>query len=150
MASRTSPAGPTLSRRALNRTLLARQHLLERVARPPLEVVEHVPDPGKFIAACAALVRPGGLLILSTINRTLKAYALAIVGAEYLMGWLPRGTHQWERFVTPDVLANHLGAAGCTAPTLEGLVYDPFGDQWTAGADLSVNYMAAAAKPAVR
>ena len=115
-----------------------------------LEVVEHVPDPGKFIAACAALVRPDGLLILSTINRTLKAYALAIVGAEYLMGWLPRGTHQWERFVTPDELANHLGAAGCTAPALEGLVYDPFGDQWTAGADLSVNYMAAAAKPAVR
>ena len=77
-----------------------------------LEVVEHVPDVGEFLKACAALVRPGGLLVLSTINRTLKSYALAIVAAEYVLGWLPRGTHQWDRFVTPDELKRHLEAAG--------------------------------------
>ncbi len=70
-----------------------------------LEVVEHVPDPGAFLKMCAALVRPGGLMLLSTINRTLKAYLLAIVGAEYVLRWLPVGTHQWERFVTPEELA---------------------------------------------
>ena len=70
-----------------------------------LEVVEHVPDVGAFLKTCAALVRPGGLMLLSTINRTTKAYLLAIVGAEYVLRWLPVGTHQWERFVTPEELA---------------------------------------------
>src|SRR5262245_52917144 len=73
-----------------------------------LEVVEHVPDAGAFLKTCADLVRPGGLMLLSTINRTIKAYLLAIVGAEYVLRWLPVGTHQWERFVTPDELARHL------------------------------------------
>ena len=73
-----------------------------------LEVIEHVPDPAAFVAMVAKTVRPGGLLVLSTINRTLKAYALAIVGAEYVLGWLPRGTHQWDRFVTTDEMRDHL------------------------------------------
>ena len=77
-----------------------------------LEVVEHVPDPAAFLKACAALVRPGGLMLLSTLNRTIKAYLLAIVGGEYVLRWLPVGTHQWERFITPDELARHLRAAG--------------------------------------
>jgi 2-polyprenyl-6-hydroxyphenyl methylase / 3-demethylubiquinone-9 3-methyltransferase len=111
-----------------------------------LEVVEHVPDAGAFLATCAGLVRPGGLMLLSTINRTLKAYVLAIVGAEYVLRWLPVGTHQWERFVTPDELSRHLCAAGLSAPVLQGLVYSPLEDSWSLSADTDVNYFAAAAK----
>jgi 2-polyprenyl-6-hydroxyphenyl methylase/3-demethylubiquinone-9 3-methyltransferase len=113
-----------------------------------LEVVEHVPDPRAFLKTCAALVRPGGLMLLSTINRTIKAYLLAIVGAEYVLRWLPVGTHQWERFVTPDELARHLQAAGLEAPELRGIVYSPLADAWFLSADTDVNYLAAAAKPA--
>ena len=113
-----------------------------------LEVVEHVPDVGAFLTTCAKLVRPGGLMILSTINRTLKAYALAIVGAEYILRWLPVGTHQWERFVTPDELARYAEAAGLSPATREGLVYNPLTDAWSLSQDLDVNYMASAARPA--
>jgi 2-polyprenyl-6-hydroxyphenyl methylase/3-demethylubiquinone-9 3-methyltransferase len=112
-----------------------------------LEVVEHVPDPGAFLKTCAGLVRPGGLMLLSTINRTLKAYLLAIVGAEYVLRWLPVGTHQWERFVTPDEMARHLQAAGLGAPTFQGLVYHPLDDSWSLSTDTDVNYFAASAKP---
>lgn len=112
-----------------------------------LEVVEHVPDVGAFLRLCASLVRPGGLMILSTINRTLKAYALAIIGAEYILRWLPVGTHQWDRFVTPDELARHLAAAGLETPSMRGLVYNPIADRWSLSADTDVNYMAAAARP---
>ncbi len=113
-----------------------------------LEVVEHVPDVGAFLATCAKLVRPGGLMILSTINRTLKAYALAIVGAEYVLRWLPVGTHQWERFVTPDELARYAEAAGLIPAAREGLVYNPLTDAWSLSQDLDVNYMASAVHPA--
>jgi 2-polyprenyl-6-hydroxyphenyl methylase/3-demethylubiquinone-9 3-methyltransferase len=113
-----------------------------------LEVVEHVPDVAAFVRACAGLVRPGGLMLLSTINRTMKAYFLAIVGAEYVLRWLPVGTHQWERFVTPAELARHLEAAGMGTPAIKGLVYSPFADAWSLADDSDVNYMAAAAKPA--
>lgn len=112
-----------------------------------LEVVEHVPDVAAFIAAAARLVRPGGLLILSTINRTARSYALAIVAAEYVLGWLPRGTHDWDRFVTPDELAGHIAAAGLVSPRFEGVAYDPFRDAWSLAADTSVNYMAVAVQP---
>jgi 2-polyprenyl-6-hydroxyphenyl methylase/3-demethylubiquinone-9 3-methyltransferase len=113
-----------------------------------LEVVEHVPEPGAFLAACAALVRPGGMLLLSTINRTAKAYLLAIVGAEYVLRWLPVGTHQWDRFVTPEELARHLRSAGLAPARFEGLVYNPLSDAWSLSADTDVNYLASAAKPA--
>ena len=112
-----------------------------------LEVVEHVPDAGAFLKTCASLARPGGLLVLSTINRTLKSYALAIVAAEYVLGWLPRGTHQWERFVTPDELSRHLANAGLAPPRFMGLVYDPLRDRWSLDPDTGVNYLASAAKP---
>ncbi|HKD58122.1 MAG TPA: bifunctional 2-polyprenyl-6-hydroxyphenol methylase/3-demethylubiquinol 3-O-methyltransferase UbiG [Hyphomicrobiaceae bacterium] len=113
-----------------------------------LEVVEHVPDPGAFLAACAAVVRPGGHLLLSTLNRTLKAYLLAIIGGEYVLRWLPIGTHRWERFVTPDELSGYLRAAGLEAPAIAGLVYNPLADVWSLGTDTDVNYLAAASKPA--
>jgi 2-polyprenyl-6-hydroxyphenyl methylase/3-demethylubiquinone-9 3-methyltransferase len=113
-----------------------------------LEVVEHVPDAGAFLAACGALVRPGGLMLLSTLNRTVKAYLLAIVGGEYILRWLPVGTHQWERFVTPDELGRHLRSAGFAEPLVRGLVYNPLSDSWSVGGDTDVNYLVAAAKPA--
>ena len=81
-----------------------------------LEVVEHVPDVGAFLKSCAALVRPGGLMLLSTLNRTIKAYLLAIIGGEYVLRWLPVGTHQWDRFVTPDELARHLRRRASAQP----------------------------------
>jgi 2-polyprenyl-6-hydroxyphenyl methylase / 3-demethylubiquinone-9 3-methyltransferase len=113
-----------------------------------LEVVEHVPDPGVFLAACAAPLRPDGLLLLSTLNRTLKAYLLAILGGEYVLRWLPVGTHRWERFITPDELSRYLRAAGLGAPTLKGLVYSPLSDVWSLGPDTDVNYLASASKRA--
>jgi 2-polyprenyl-6-hydroxyphenyl methylase / 3-demethylubiquinone-9 3-methyltransferase len=113
-----------------------------------LEVVEHVPDPAAFVRVCANLVRPGGLMVVSTINRTMKAYLLAIVGAEYVLRWLPVGTHQWERFITPDELDGHVRACGFGALACEGLVYSPLSDRWSIGRDTDVNYIGAAAKPA--
>jgi 2-polyprenyl-6-hydroxyphenyl methylase / 3-demethylubiquinone-9 3-methyltransferase len=112
-----------------------------------LEVIEHVPDAAVFLQSCARLVRPGGLMLLSTLNRTLKAYLLAIIGGEYILRWLPVGTHQWDRFVTPDELARHLRSAGLAAPVVKGLVYNPLADTWSVGGDTDVNYLAAAAKP---
>lgn len=112
-----------------------------------LEVVEHVPDVGAFIASCATLVRPGGIMILSTINRTLKAFALAIVGAEYILRWLPVGTHQWDRLVTPAELRAHVAAAGLTIGRMEGMIYNPLADTWSLAADTDVNYLACATRP---
>jgi 2-polyprenyl-6-hydroxyphenyl methylase / 3-demethylubiquinone-9 3-methyltransferase len=113
-----------------------------------LEVVEHVPDPAAFIAVCGQLVRPGGLLILSTISRTMKSYALAIIGAEYVLRWLPIGTHQWDRFITPVELGGHVRAAGFGALDCTGILYNPLLDRWALGRDTDVNYIGAAAKPA--
>lgn len=111
-----------------------------------LEVVEHVPDVPAFLKAVAPLVRPGGIAILSTLNRTLKAYALAIVGAEYILRWLPVGTHQWDRFVTPEELRAALTGAGLTLTDTTGMIYDPFADQWRLGTDTDVNYFATATR----
>ena len=113
-----------------------------------LEVVEHVPDVPAFVKNVAPLVKPGGLMVLSTLNRTLKSYALAIVGAEYIVRWLPVGTHQWDRFVTPGELASTLSAAGFTLAGTEGLIYDPFSDEWRLGTDTDVNYFATAMRKA--
>jgi 2-polyprenyl-6-hydroxyphenyl methylase/3-demethylubiquinone-9 3-methyltransferase len=113
-----------------------------------MEVVEHVPDPQAFLTDCAALLRPGGLMFLATLNRTAKAYLLAVVGAEYVLGWLPRGTHDWRRFLRPSELAAALRPAGLSLLELTGVVYNPLRDQWRlAPRDLDVNYMAVAGKP---
>lgn len=111
-----------------------------------LEVVEHVPDPAKFVAECAALVAPGGIAVFSTLNRTLKAWALAIVGAEYVLGWLPRGTHQWDRFITPEELGQYVRAAGLGDTHFEGITYNPLQDVWTRNPDTGVNYLMSARK----
>lgn len=113
-----------------------------------LEVLEHVPDPKAFVALAARAVRPGGKLIVSTINRTLRAYAFAIVGAEKVLRWLPEGTHQWDRFVTPAELEDYFKAAGLIEPVIEGLHWNPLSDTWHGSADAAVNYIAAASKPA--
>ena len=113
-----------------------------------MEVVEHVPRPEAFVGIAAALVRPGGLLVLSTLNRTAKSFALAIVGAEYILRWLPRGTHRWTQFITPDELAASVRRSGLKVLDRTGLVYNVLRDQWTTGRDIDVNYLLAAARPA--
>jgi 2-polyprenyl-6-hydroxyphenyl methylase/3-demethylubiquinone-9 3-methyltransferase len=112
-----------------------------------LEVVEHVPDVPAFLKTVAKLVKPRGVMILSTLNRTLKAYALAIVGAEYILRWLPVGTHQWERFVKPEELTAALSAAGLRLIGTKGLIYDPFADEWRLSPDTDVNYFTTATRP---
>ena len=106
-----------------------------------MEVVEHVNDMPGFIANACSLVRPGGLFAASTLNRTLKSFALAIVGAEYILRWLPRGTHRWEQFVTPQELGAALKAAGFRATQRSGMIYDPLRGAWRLASDMSVNYM---------
>jgi 2-polyprenyl-6-hydroxyphenyl methylase/3-demethylubiquinone-9 3-methyltransferase len=112
-----------------------------------MEVIEHTADPKAFIIAAASLVRPGGLLLASTLNRTLKSFALAIVGAEYVLRWLEPGTHHWEQFVTPIELTGFARAAGLTRASLRGVVYDPFRPLWRLSDDTGVNYLFAATKP---
>jgi 2-polyprenyl-6-hydroxyphenyl methylase/3-demethylubiquinone-9 3-methyltransferase len=106
-----------------------------------MEMLEHVPDPASVIAALATMVRPGGHVVLSTINRTPKAYALAIVGAEYLLRLLPAGTHTYEKFIRPSELAAWAKAAGLLVVDVSGLDYDPFSHQAALKTDASVNYL---------
>ena len=111
-----------------------------------LEVVEHVPDVTAFLRSCAALIKPGGLFLTSTLSRTAKSYALAIVAAEYVFGWLPRGTHQWSRFLTPGELRDHMRAGGLEPLCERGMVYSPFSGAWALSDDCDVNYLAAAVR----
>jgi 2-polyprenyl-6-hydroxyphenyl methylase/3-demethylubiquinone-9 3-methyltransferase len=111
-----------------------------------LEVIEHVPDVPAFLQRIAPLVKPGGVMILSTLNRTLKAYALAIVGAEFVLRWVPIGTHQWERFVRPEELAAALSSASLALTDTTGMVYNPLADAWSLSGDTDVNYFATAAR----
>jgi 2-polyprenyl-6-hydroxyphenyl methylase/3-demethylubiquinone-9 3-methyltransferase len=114
-----------------------------------LEIIEHVADVELFLASTCALVKPGGLLFISTINRTAKSYALAIVGAEYIMRWLPVGTHQWKKFLRPSEICRPLRQHGLDVPLMQGMVYNPLNSSWRWDEkDLSVNYIIAATKPA--
>lgn len=106
-----------------------------------MEVVEHVADMPAFVRQACTAVKPGGLLFAATINRTLRSYALAIVGAEYVLGWLPKGTHDWEKFVRPAELASAVEAGGLRVTDTTGVVYNPLGDRWSASRDTAVNYM---------
>ena len=112
-----------------------------------LEIIEHVADVGTFLSSLGQVVRPGGALFLSTLNRTTKAFLLAIVGAEYLLRWLPRGTHDWQRFVKPSELTRPLRQNGLKVGAMSGLVYNPLADRWHLDErDLDVNYILFAAK----
>lgn len=113
-----------------------------------MEVVEHVPDPLHYLTACRQLLRPGGLHVCSTINRNPKSFAMAIVGAEYVMRWLPKGTHEWSKFITPDELYNLLEKAGLTPVDRKGFVFNPVAWSWSlSDRDLSVNYVTTSLKP---
>jgi len=113
-----------------------------------MEVIEHVTDVGAFVAMAGAMVKPGGLLFVATLNRTMKSFALAIVGAEYVLRWLPRGTHQWDKFVTPNELEIALERAGMYITDETGVMYNLFGDRWQLSSDMDVNYMVVAERTA--
>ena len=107
-----------------------------------LEIVEHVADADLFLRSCSQLVKPGGLLFLSTLNRTAKAWALAIAGAEYVLGWLPRGTHDWRKFLKPSEVARSLRAGDLDVQEIVGVVYSPLSRTWSLNrTDLDVNYI---------
>lgn len=109
-----------------------------------MEVVEHVVDVGAFLDRCAQMLKPGGMMVVSTLNRNWKSFALGIVAAEYVLRWLPRGTHQWDKFVTPDELAKHLERNKLAVTEQSGVVYNPLGDKWGLSSDMDVNYMVVA------
>jgi len=113
-----------------------------------MEMLEHVPDPARSVAACAALARPGGWVFFSTINRSAKAFLLAIVGAEYVLNLLPRGTHEYAKFIRPSELSGFARAAGLSLHEINGMTYNPFSKTAALGRDTDVNYLMAFRKPA--
>jgi 2-polyprenyl-6-hydroxyphenyl methylase/3-demethylubiquinone-9 3-methyltransferase len=106
-----------------------------------MEVVEHVADVPLFVETCAGMVKPGGLLMAATLNRTLKSFALAIVGAEYVLRWVPRGTHRWDKFVTPEELETALEDSGLQVIGERGVIFNPLRGEWQLSSDMDVNYM---------
>lgn len=113
-----------------------------------LEMLEHVPDPASTIAACARLVRPGGDVFFSTLNRNLKAYVLAIIGAEYVLNMLPRGTHDYAKFIRPSELVRHCRNSGLDTVELTGLHYNPLSRVYSLGGNTDVNYLIHTRRPA--
>lgn len=113
-----------------------------------MEVVEHVADVDAFLAAAASLIRPGGAMVITTLNRTLKSLALAKIGAEYILRWLPRGTHDWNKFLKPSELARGLRAQGLDVQEIRGMAYNPLNDSWRLSrTDVDVNYLMFCVKP---
>ncbi len=111
-----------------------------------MEVVEHVSDVDLFLKCCGQLVRPGGMMVAATLNRTARSFALAIVGVEYVLRWLPRGTHDWKKFLKPSELSRGLRLGGLTVREIVGMTYNPLARTWHASSDLAVNYMLWAGK----
>jgi 2-polyprenyl-6-hydroxyphenyl methylase/3-demethylubiquinone-9 3-methyltransferase len=112
-----------------------------------MEMLEHVPDPASVVRACAAMVKPGGWVFFSTINRNAKSFLMAIVGAEYLLRMLPRGTHEYARLIRPSELAGYCRAAGLDLQASRGLQYNPLNRRYSLNSDTSVNYMIATRRP---
>ena len=144
-AAHAKDSGVNVDYRATTAEDLAAQHEQFEVVLA-MEVVEHVTNVEEFVATCAAMVKPGGLMIAATLNRTMKSFALAIVGAEYILRWLPRGTHQWDKFVTPDELERALVAGGLRVTAERGVIYNLLADRWQLSDDMDVNYMMVAAR----
>jgi len=111
-----------------------------------MEVIEHVADPEAFVRACSRLVRPGGILMVATLNRTLKSLALGKIAAEYVLGWVPPGTHDWRQFLKPDEIRSMLAAEPVTVEGPYGLNYDPLNDRWSQSDDAGINYMMVATR----
>ena len=115
-----------------------------------MEVIEHVDDPAFFMQACAALLKPGGIMFIATLNRTLKSLALAKIGAEYILRWVPAGTHDWRKFVKPSELSRYIRDCGLQLTDITGISYNPVQDKWQpAPHDLDINYLAIATKPSL-
>ncbi len=115
-----------------------------------MEVVEHVANPSKYLEACYNLLNPNGLMICSTINRNLKSYLNAIIGAEYIMKWLPKGTHEWSKFITPDELTKLIVDSGLKPIDKKGFSFNKFFWQWSISDDLDINYVVSSIKPGAR
>ena len=114
-----------------------------------MEVVEHVDNPQGYLTACQRLLKPGGLMVCSTLNRTTKSFAMAIIGAEWVMRWLPKGTHDWQKFITPDELYSLIRGAGLDPVDRKGFVFNPLGWSWSlSDRDLGCNYVTASVKRA--
>ncbi len=111
-----------------------------------MEMLEHVPDPASILAACARMVKPGGWVFLSTLNRNTKSYLFAILGAEYVLNMLPRGTHEWAKFIRPHELASHARQAGLETVQIMGMTYNPFTKVYRLEQDTDVNYLMACRK----
>ena len=122
----------------------AEQHAAQFDIVTCLEMLEHVPDPAAIIAAAAKLLKPGGCLVLSTLNRNPKSFALAILGAEYVLGLIPRGTHQYRRFIKPSEMATQLRANGLAVRDISGMSYNPLTRSYSLGRDIDVNYLVTA------
>ncbi len=124
---------------AVPEDLAARQRVFDAVVS--MEVVEHVADLDAFLRAIAAVTRPGGIIVLATLNRTLKSLLLAKVGAEYVLRWVPPGTHDWRKFIKPHELARALARHGIAMTDVRGMTYDPLAGRWRLGGDLAINYI---------
>jgi 2-polyprenyl-6-hydroxyphenyl methylase / 3-demethylubiquinone-9 3-methyltransferase len=107
-----------------------------------MEIIEHVAEPADFVKSCANLMKPDGMMVMSTLNKTAKSFALGIVAAEYILGWLPKGTHDWRKFVTPEQMDIWVDDAGLDLVEVKGGTYNPITDVWTLGSDTAVNYFA--------
>jgi 2-polyprenyl-6-hydroxyphenyl methylase/3-demethylubiquinone-9 3-methyltransferase len=142
--AREMAAPPSYRCAAAEELVLEQEHFDVVLA---LEILEHVVDRLEFLQSCAQLLKPQGLLILATLNRTLKSLALGKIGAEYVLRWLPPGTHDWSKFVSPDVLASELHELGLASVETRGISFDLIGWNWQLSADTSINYMIAAVHP---